>query len=120
MIYTETFFVGMKLCKFRKKSVHPQRLHKAPSLNNPKQYSVKTKDAKAIHNTSNVAIIAAFVPYIFSIKVLTIKSEFIACCQGITPTILTFMHKYKMATPKMEMKMLRGIFRCGSFISPPK
>ena len=77
-------------------------------------------EAKATHKINTVAIFAAVDPDKRCINSLTTNLLFCICSNGKTEATLTFIIKYKIAIPAMEMNILFGIFFCGLIISPPK
>src|SRR5208282_1266533 len=77
-------------------------------------------DPNASTRISAVASDAQFIPNVRSTNKLTTKLDRAASCHGTTLKMLVCIKKYKIAIPNIEMKIARGIFFPGSFISPPK
>src|SRR5580704_14342657 len=74
----------------------------------------------AAYGTREYPSVAQCIPNVRSTNKLTTKLERCTSCHGTTLKMLVCIKKYKIAIPKIEMKIARGIFLPGSFISPPR
>src|ERR1700740_3193498 len=77
-------------------------------------------DPNASTRISAVASVAQFIPNVRSTNKLTTKLERAASCHGTTLKMLVCIKKYKIAIPKIEIKIARGIFFPAAFTSPPR